>query len=143
MINNETHTRFWVTLQRQYYDLLFNDAQEHNLSTSAYARQILSEYIEKNHPDIAISNAVSNSLESLNKTIIDSLEKKDYGDPFTVKDLFAEQEWETMTRSEKGIAAKILAAISRNSDTNSVPYRLKIVDKRNKTSIYEKERSIL
>lgn len=133
MINNETHARFWVTLQRPYFELLSQDAQDHNLSTTAYAGQILSQYIENNHPGMVIKNETSNTPESLNETIIASLEEKDYGVQFTVKDLFDESKWESMNRSEKAISAKILAAIERNSDI------IQIVDTQNKTSIYEKK----
>lgn len=132
MINNETHARFWVTLERPYFDLLSQEAQDHNLSTTAYARQILTQYIEDNHPSM-IDNEPSVTPEMLNEMITTSLEKMDCGVPFTVKDLFAATKWDSMSRSEKAIAAKILAAIERNSDI------LKIVDTQNKTNIYEKE----
>lgn len=131
MINSETHARFWVTLQRPYFDFLSQEAKKRNLSVTAYAGQILSRHIEEMNPEIVKNEFTP---EFLNKTITTALIKIDYGKPFTVKDLFLNNQWESMTRSEKAIAAKILAAIERDRED------VIIVAKVNRTSIYEKER---
>lgn len=132
MINNETHTRFWVTLPKPYFDLLARDAKDLNLSATAYAGQILTQHIQERHNDVVVANDEHSlrSPESLNEIIVASLEKKEYGVAFTVKDLFDEATWGLMSRSEKAISAKILASIERNTDT------LEIVDRQNKTALY-------
>lgn len=130
MINNDTHRRFWVVLQKEHFELLSQDAQAQNLSPTALAGQVLAQYIEGKHPELVNT---TNTPEALNEIIVASLAEKSCGVSFTIKDLFPNERWQAMTRSEKAIAAKILAAIQRKSED------LLIVSTQNKTSIYEKK----
>ena len=134
MINNETHTRFWVSLPRAYFNELSSDAKELNLSVTAYAGQVLSQYIEKKHAGINQNYDDSSNVrspEELNKDILVAIDNIQNGVHFTVKDLFIEEKWDAMSRSEKAISAKILAAYQRNSDS------LVVVEKKNKAAVYE------
>lgn len=135
MINKDTHTRFWVTLMNEDFELLSEAAKELNLSVSAYAGQIVAEHLHKGKSDKLIDSSSTNIAKSpavLNKVVTTALAQKDNGDKFTIRGLFSDDDWVTMSRSEKAIAAKILASIERNSE------ELEIIGQRNKTSVYRK-----
>lgn len=133
MINKETHTRFWVTLKNDDFEKLSMAAKELNLSVSAYAGQIVSNYLHvDDKQEKCESVRVALTPEALNEKVMEALKNKAIGDEFTIREIFLEEEWAEMSRSEKAIAAKILASIERSS------HDLKICDTRNKTSIYKK-----
>ena len=127
MVNKDTHTRFWVTLPNEVFEKLSLESNELNLSVTAYAGQIIAEKMNSG------KNSDSKSPEELNNIVTTAVSKKAVGDEFTIKDLFEEDEWLGISRSEKAIAAKILAAIERNSE------ELEICDVKNKTSVYKKK----
>lgn len=127
MVNKETHTRFWVTLEKPVFAHLSMEAEAHNLSVAAYAGQILTEHLKG---DGNVDSELSPIR--LSQIIVAALEGIEAGKPFTVKGCFEESTWKAMSRSEKGVAAKILAAIERSSDTLSKTIL-------NKTSIYIKK----
>lgn len=132
MFNKETHTRFWVTLTNEEFTKLSEDAKELNLSVSAFARQIVTDYLHKEDTrENSADRGAAMSPAVLNEKIMRGLSDKEVGEEFSIKELFL-GEWSEMNRSEKAIAAKILASIERSS------HNLEICDVRNKTSIYKK-----
>lgn len=135
MINKETHTRFWVTLKNEDFAKLSLSAKARNLSISAFAGQLVTDYLhaEDNRANCGESSTrAAFSPSVLNEMVTEALKEKTSGDRFTIKDLFHEEEWIEMSRSEKAIAAKILASIQRSSPN------LEIYETRNKTAIYRK-----
>ncbi|MCI7107127.1 MAG: hypothetical protein MR945_04520 [Agathobacter sp.] len=130
MINKDTHTRFWVTLTNEDYEKLSGKAKEMNLSVTAFAGQIIAEALNKGQTKATSTK----SPAELNNIVTAALFRKSVGEEFTIRGLFNEDDWMTMSRSEKAVAAKILAAIERNSDD------LEICDVVNKTSVYRKNR---
>lgn len=134
MINKKTHTRFWVTLKNEDFAKLSLSAKARNLSISAFAGQLVTDYLhaEDNRANCGESTRAAFSPSVLNEMVTEALNVKKSGDRFTIKDLFQEEEWIEMSRSEKAIAAKILASIQRSSPN------LEIYETRNKTAIYRK-----
>lgn len=129
MVNKDTHTRFWVTLPNEKYEQLLNGAKELNLSVAAYAGQIIVEKLNNGH----VKDTSVKSPGDLNNIVTNAIFKKLIGEEFTIRELFDKDDWLTMSRSEKAVAAKILAAIERGSD------ELEICNIRNKTSVYRKK----
>jgi len=110
MINDKT-VRFWVTLPRDKFELLAKDAQELNLSTNAYSGQIITEHLNRKH-EVASKHKEEKRItpQTISETINKAISNLEYGISFTVKDMFEDSEWKQMTRSEKGVAARILSA---------------------------------
>lgn len=133
MINDKTHVRFWVTLPRDKFDLLAKDAQELNLSCNAFSGQIITEHLNRKH-EVASEHKEEKRItpQMISETINEALSNLDYGTSFTVKDMFKDSEWKLMTRSEKGVAARILSAKVKAEK------QLVIDGSINKASIYRK-----
>lgn len=132
MINKETHKRFWVTLSNAEYEVLALKARDLNLSVTAYARQIISDFISEGEISVKDVADVTRTPAILSELIMVALEERETDSTFTVKDLFSEDVWQNMNRSEKAIAAKILASIERTSN------EIVLDGIYNKTSIYRK-----
>lgn len=132
MINKETHKRFWVTLSNAEYEVLALKARDLNLSVTACARQIISDFILEGEISVKDVADVKRTPAVLSELIVVALEERETDSTFTVKDLFSEDVWQNMNRSEKAIAAKILASIERNSN------EIVLDGIYNKTSIYRK-----
>lgn len=132
MINKETHKRFWVTLSNAEYEVLALKARDLNLSVTACARQIISDFILEGEILVKDVADVKRTPAVLSELIVVALEERETDSTFTVKDLFSEDVWQNMNRSEKAIAAKILASIERNSN------EIVLDGIYNKTSIYRK-----
>ena len=128
MINADTHQRFWVTLDKATYTLLSEKASDNNLSVSAFAGQIISNYLGE--------GLHSTQPTELSLKINEGLKHVPTNQEFTVKDLFSEEDWGQMNRSMKGIAAKILAKIERESEVICKSGEW------NKTSLYLKKSEI-
>ena len=132
MINHQTHVRFWVTLTREKFELLAEDSQKLSLSTNAFSGQIITEYLDKKHKVSSEPEKRVTSPQMISETIDDAINKLEYGSAFTVKDMFEDSEWKLMSRSEKGVAAKILSAKVKADK------QLVIDGTKNKTSVYKK-----
>lgn len=135
MVNTDTHKRFWVTLTNSDFKALEEDAKKKNLSVSANASQIIGEYLYKDKTDGLLM--MPKSPSELNSIIVESLKKQKRDVMFTVRDMFDDTTWKSLSRSEKAVAAKILASIERNMR------ELEIGGIQNKTNLYVlKEESV-
>lgn len=132
MINQETHKRFWVTLTHAQYEKMALQAKDLKLSVTAYARQIILDSILREESSVTDVEVVTRTPAVLSESIMVALDEREVDSTFTVKELFSEDVWKMMTRSEKAIAAKILASIERTSN------EIVLDDTYNKTSIYRK-----
>lgn len=132
MINKDNRTRIWLTICNEDFDLLKKEAEGLNLSVPSLVLQLVQEHLHKD------DDKQTYTPEKLNCIVKDALKEMSVGETFTVKDLFEEEVWTALNRSEKATAAKILASIKKNNeDCLSVPYKFN-----NTTSIYHKVKDL-
>ncbi|SDJ31900.1 hypothetical protein SAMN04487760_10549 [Lachnospiraceae bacterium G41] len=108
MLNKELSTRFCITLPREAAEELYRQADSLNLSVSAYAGQLLLKHLNFSSDNQFLPEQISNMIS-------EAVKEKAAGETFTVADLLPAQ-WKQLSRGQKGIAAKSLAALERESE---------------------------